>query len=143
MPPASRCTPQRLLLNLANVIGQTIAHYRILEKIGEGGMGIVYKAEDTKLRRIAALKCLRDRARNSDEFRARFTREAQAAGALDHPNICSGYELGEADGQLFLAMAYIEGHPLSPMSLTLRRGAAVPKAVQRFFWTNQNISFMF
>lgn len=95
------------------MIGRTIAHYRILEKIGEGGMGIVYKAEDTKLRRVVALKCLRDRAQNNDEFRARFTREAQAAGALDHPNICSVYELGEAEGQMFLAMAYVEGFPLN------------------------------
>jgi len=102
-----------------------IAQYRILDKLGEGGMGIVYKAEDTKLRRIVALKCLRDRTQNSDDARARFIREAQAAASLDHPNICSVYELGEEDGQMFLSMAYVEGYPLSRL-----RAAARPTLYQ-------------
>ncbi len=105
--------------------GQTIAHYRLLEKLGEGGMGIVYKAEDTKLRRTVALKCLRDRADHNDEIRARFIREAQAAASLDHPNICAVYELGEENGQMFLAMAYVEGFPLSRM-----RAAVQPSLYQ-------------
>ena len=88
-------------------------------------MGIVYKAEDTKLRRTVALKCLRDRAQHNDEIRARFVREAQAAASLDHPNICSVYELGEENGQMFLAMAYVEGFPLSRM-----RAAAQPSLYQ-------------
>lgn len=105
--------------------GQTISHYRILAKLGEGGMGIVYKAEDTRLRRIVALKCLRERGQHDDEIRARFIREAQAAAVLDHPNICSVYELGEHEGQLFLSMAFVEGHPLSRW-----RGPAKPPPYQ-------------
>ena len=88
-------------------------------------MGVVYKAEDTKLRRTVALKCLRDRANHNEEIRARFIREAQAAASLDHPNICSVYELGEENGQMFLAMAYVEGFPLSRM-----RAASQPSLYQ-------------
>ena len=94
------------------MVGRVISHYRILEKIGEGGMGVVYKAEDLKLRRIVALKFLRDRALNEEE-RKRFTREAQAAAALQHPNICTIFEVDEVDGQVFLAMAYVEGRTLA------------------------------
>jgi len=95
------------------MIGETLSHFRILEKLGEGGMGVVYKAEDMKLRRIVALKCLRERAQHSDELRARFVREAQAAASLDHPNICSVFELGEEGDRMFLSMAYVEGCPLN------------------------------
>lgn len=105
--------------------GETISHYRVLAKLGEGGMGIVYKAEDTNLRRVVALKCLRERGQHDEEIRARFIREAQAAAVLDHPNICSVYELGEHEGQLFLAMAFVEGHPLSRW-----RGASKPPLYQ-------------
>ncbi|NIM20788.1 MAG: protein kinase [Candidatus Latescibacteria bacterium] len=91
------------------MIGNIISHYRILEKLGEGGMGIIYRAEDLKLKRTVALKFIRPHAIAGDEHRARFIREAQAAAALDHPNICTIYEIDEAEDQLFISMPYIEG----------------------------------
>src|SRR3990172_8605585 len=92
------------------MIGQTISHYKILEKLGEGGMGVVYKAQDLELDRIVALKFLSSLLTSDEEERKRFEREAKAVSALDHPNICTFYELGKTDkGQLFLAMAYYEG----------------------------------
>ncbi len=94
------------------MIGKTISHYRILEKLGEGGMGIVYKAEDTKLKRTVALKFLPSSIMASEAEKTRFVHEAQAAAALDHPNICTIHEIDEADGQLFIAMAYVEGQSL-------------------------------
>ena len=95
------------------MIGKTISHYRILEKLGEGGMGVVYKAEDTKLKRTVALKFLTQQALGGKEQKARFVREAQAAAALDHPNICTVHEIDEADEQTFIAMACIDGESLS------------------------------
>lgn len=91
------------------MIGKTISHYKIIDKIGEGGMGVVYKAEDTKLKRIVALKFLTPQALRSQEEKTRFINEAQAAAALDHPNICTVHEIDEAGGQTFIAMACIEG----------------------------------
>ncbi len=94
------------------MIGQTISRYRILERIGEGGMGVVYKAEDTRLERTVALKFLSPRHLPDEETRKRFIREAKAAAALSHHNICTVYEIDEADGHIFIAMAYIEGQSL-------------------------------
>ncbi len=95
------------------MIGKTIHHYKILEKLGEGGMGIVYKAEDTKLDRHVALKFLPQHLRQAEEEKKRFIQEAKAASALDHPNICNIYEIDETeDGQMFIAMACYEGESL-------------------------------
>jgi TolB-like protein/Tfp pilus assembly protein PilF/predicted Ser/Thr protein kinase len=94
------------------VIGTTVGHYRILEKIGQGGMGVVYKAEDTKLKRTVALKFLRPGFARDPEIPARFVQEAQAAAALDHPNICSVYEINEAGDRTYIAMAYVDGRSL-------------------------------
>ena len=95
------------------MVGRTISHYRITDKIGEGGMGVVYKAEDTKLHRTVALKFLRPDAVAGEELKARFLHEAEAAAALDHPNICTVHEIDEADGRTFLVMAFVEGRSLS------------------------------
>src|SRR5947209_5058321 len=120
-----------------SMIGETISHYRVLEQLGAGGMGVVYRARDEQLKRDVALKVLSPKVLADDGARSRLHREALSLSQLNHPNICTIYEIGEADGQTYIVMEYVDGRPLSEsippgglaIETTLRYGTQIADAL--------------
>jgi serine/threonine protein kinase len=108
------------------MIGQTISHYKILEKLGEGGMGVVYKAEDTRLDRFVAIKILPSHLSASTDSNARFLQEAKATAALSHPNILSVFDVGESNGSMFIVLELVEGRTLDSYISNLKTGSGIP-----------------
>jgi eukaryotic-like serine/threonine-protein kinase len=123
------------------MIDQTISHYKILEKLGEGGMGVVYKAIDSKLDRPVAIKFLPTHLSTSNENKARFIQEARTTAALNHPNILNIYDIDEQDGGMFFVMEYIEGETLKSHLASLKSAEGIPlrRAVDLIFKLHRDL----